>query len=140
MRRTYAWRDGQLVELTTEAVSELHYIQPDIAEFRSSDGALIGGRSQWREHLNRTGSIEMGHADMRNAQENWGKKKEAFQQKLKRNTGEVKPVNISDEIRPVVLSRVNAEMRNRLEGRPMPNRKMLIKLTMETARDLARRR
>ena len=43
------------------------------------------------------------------------------------------------ESRDYEMSRINRELANRLDGRPMPDRKMLIKLTLETARMLRNR-
>ncbi len=140
MKRTYAWRDGELVELTPEAVSELHYIQPDLAEFQSPDGARIGGRAQWKEHLKVTGSIEMGHADIQAQSEKWEQKKAKNRERLSRNTGDVRPAVIPEDVQPTERSRLSAEMLNRLDGRPVPDRKTLIQLTRETAIALRRRR
>ena len=49
----------------------------DIEPFRSPDGQMIMGRAQWREHLKATDTIEMGHSDVKYAQTEWLKKKEA---------------------------------------------------------------
>jgi hypothetical protein len=140
MRRTYAWRNGALIELSVSEIQAIPNVQDDIAEFRSPDGKRIRGKAQWREHLKRTGTIEMGHSDMRNVQEKWGKKREAFAQKVSRGTEGVKEVAPREgEIRPRELSRVDTEMANRLYNRPMPDRKTLIKLSLETARHLIKR-
>jgi hypothetical protein len=49
-------------------------VMGDIAPFMSPDGVMIEGRKQWREHLKRTDSIEMGHSDVKYAQQEWNKK------------------------------------------------------------------
>src|SRR5437879_12635207 len=84
IKHTYAWRNGRLVELTAQQINELHYVQDDIAEFQSTDGARIRGRTQWREHLKRTGSVEMGHSDMKAAERQWKKKREACKERVQR--------------------------------------------------------
>jgi hypothetical protein len=55
----------------------------DIAPFMSPDGVMIEGRAQWREHLKRTDSIEMGHSDVKYAQQEWNKKKAAHNDRLR---------------------------------------------------------
>jgi hypothetical protein len=137
-KRTYAWRNGELVELSAPQIDELHYVQDDIQEFRSPDGAMIGGKRQWREHLKRTGTMEMGHSDVRASQEKWQKRKEAHHEKIakagKMGVQQVETKEGGDDIRPAERSRINCEVLNRLEGRPAPDRKTLIKLALETAR------
>ncbi len=132
MKRTFAYRDGKMVELTPSQVEAVPQIMDDVKEFRSPDGAYIGGRAQWREHLKRTDSVEMGHSDIKAAQVNWQKKRAAFQ--LKVNTPAGKPVEMPQEIRETERSRVTSEVMNRLDGRPAPDRKTLIKMAMEEAR------
>lgn len=138
MRPTEIYRGGRWIKVEDESRSEFHHVIPDLQEFRNTDGTMIGGRSQWREHLKRTGSVEMGHSDMKAAQANWDNRKDKFQSRLKRDTG-VHEAQAPSEITEHQYSRINAEVRNRLDGRPEPDRKTLIKLTLETARDLARR-
>ncbi len=140
MRRTYAWRDGKLVELTTAQVDELPYVQDDIKEFRNTDGTQIRGKAQWREHLKQTGTIELGHSDIAIAQEKWGKKRAAFQDRIAKAKGLVMAVDApSGEIRERGdRTRVNAEVMNRLDGRPAPERRELIKIALETARKYGR--
>lgn len=140
MKRTYAFRDGKCVEITPDRVKELHYVQNDL-EFQSSDGKHIGSRSEWREHLKRTGAIEMGHSDVKASTTQWNKRKAAFAEKLAKAPKDVRPVDAPVlEAPDYQRTRLNAEVRNRLEGRPAPSRTELIKLTMEQARDLAKRR
>ena len=142
MKRTWVYdKQGKSHEVTSDAVFESHYVQPDIAEFRSNDGAVISGRAAWREHLKSTDSVEMGHADLKHAREQWNKRQEAFQARLKRDTGFVKPVEMSvTEAKQYEMSRINREVANRLEGRPTPDRKTLIQLTIETAKQYRERR
>lgn len=137
MKRTFIFRNGQFVESTPPEVKALPQVMPDVKEFQSPDGARIGGRRAWREHLKRTDSIEMGHSDIRSAQENWLKRKEAFQLKVAKPEG-VKEVEAPDEIRPQERSRVQAEVLNRLDNRPAPDRKTLIKIALDTAKYFAK--
>lgn len=140
MKQTFAWRDGQLVEITPENLeTRAPSVMADIQGFRSPDGKWIEGRTEWREHLNVTGTIEMGHSDIQAQSEKWNQKKAKHQERLNRNTGDVRPAEMRSDDRPVDRSRVTTEMLNRLDGRPTPDRKTLIKLTLETARDLRRR-
>ncbi len=134
MKRTFAYRDGKMVELTPSQVEAVPQIMDDVKEFRSPDGAYIGGRAQWREHLKRTDSVEMGHSDIKAAQINWQKKRAAFQDKLGADQN-VTPVNPPpDMMREYGRSRITSEVMNRLDGRPAPDRKTLIKMAMEEAR------
>lgn len=135
MKRVYAWRDNQLVELTSEQVDDLHYVQDDVKEFRSPDGAVISGRTQWREHLKRTDCVEMGHSDMKAAQRNWNKRQDAQRERVARGekyVREAEPPN--GEIRPMERSRIGAEVANRLYNRPTPDRKTMIKIALEEAK------
>jgi hypothetical protein len=142
MRRWVYDKDGNSREIdVSPRIDDLHYVQGDIAEFRSPDGAYISGRMQWREHLERTGQIEMGHSDLKATKEKWDKKKEAFKERINKPVPKVPlrgEVNVMESREHE--SRINSEIKNRLDGRPAPDRKTLIKLTLETAQDLARRR
>lgn len=134
-KRTYAWRDGKLVELTAPEVAAIPNVQPDLREFQSPDGARIGSRSEWREHLKRTGTIEMSHSDLAQQQEKWDRRKEQFAEKVNRDTEHVRPVDPPDgEIREAERSRVGKEVANRLDGRPSPDRVTLIKMAIEESR------
>jgi hypothetical protein len=107
-------------------------VRGDIEPFRSPDGVMIEGRKQWREHLKRTDTIEMGHSDVKYAQQEWNKKKEAHRDRLR---GQLATVQKFDRpgapIAPVKMSNLNVEMANRLHNRPMPERKEMIKMTLE---------
>lgn len=144
MKRTFAWRDGKCVEITPPHVQELHYVQPDIAEFRSTDGKIISGRADWREHLKQTGAIEMGHSDIRESQERWRRRQAAAAEKASRRTEGVRPAPdpppIDNERAHYERTQLNKEVRNHLDGRPTPDLKTLLKITIEAARALDRRR
>ena len=107
-------------------------VMSDIEPFRSPDGVMITGRKQWREHLKATDSIEMGHSDVKYAQQEWNRKKEVQRERLK---GQVATVQEFDRpgspIAPMRMSNLNVEMANRLHNRPMPERKEMIKMTLE---------
>lgn len=141
MKKTYIWNGTAFAE-KKRTESKSHFVQPDIVEFKGADGVTIGGRRQWREHLKETGTIEMGLADMQQSREKWNSRQNDFKDRLRKaEKFDVKPVAPrSEEIRPMERTRLNSEIANRLDGRPMPDRKTLLKLTLETAKDLARRR
>jgi hypothetical protein len=107
-------------------------VMGDIAPFMSPDGVMITGRSQWRQHLKDTDSIEMGHSDINYAQAEWNKKKAAHAERLK---GQVALIQEFDRpgapIAPQRMSQLNVEMANRLHNRPMPERKEMLKMTLE---------
>jgi len=113
-------------------VNERYMVMGDIAPFMSPDGVMIEGRAQWREHLKKTDSIEMGHSDVKYAQEQWNKKKQAQNDRLR---GQLQTVQEFDRpsapIAPMKMSNLNVEMANRLHNRPMPERKEMIKLTLD---------
>jgi hypothetical protein len=113
-------------------LAEYTTVMGDITPFMSPDGVMIEGRKQWRDHLKRTDSIEMGHSDVKYAQQEWNKKKEAHRDRLR---GQLATVQEFDRpgapIAPVKMSNLNVEMANRLHNRPMPERKEMIKMTLE---------
>ena len=139
MKKSYIWKDGQFVDKDLLRKDVMTELMPDLDEWRDPSGNRIRGRAQWREHLKRTESIEMGHLDILSAQTKWEQRQKAHQERLERGKDVVRPVMPSDEIRPLEPSRVSKEMANRLDGRPVPDRKTLIKLTLETARYLGKR-
>jgi len=112
--------------------NEQYSVMGDITPFMSPDGVMIEGRAQWREHLKKTDSIEMGHSDVKYAQEQWNKKKQAQNDRLR---GQLQTVQEFDRpgapIAPMKMSNLNVEMANRLHNRPMPERKEMIKLTLD---------
>ena len=139
-KRSYVWRDNQLIEITPEEIQALPQVMDDVQDFTSTDGANISGRRQWREHLKRTGSREMGHADLRNAQENWQKRRASFAERVNRDPG-VRPVEAQVvDAKPEERSRLNSEIQNKLYNRPSPDRKTLVQLVLREARELAKRK
>ena len=136
MKRTWVYpSDGsEAYEVTPDRYfsGPITSVRGDIEPFRSPDGVMIEGRKQWREHLKRTDSIEMGHSDVKYAQAEWNKKKQAHNDRLR---GQVAVVQEFDRpgapIAPVKMSNLNVEMANRLHNRPMPERKEMIKMTLE---------
>ena len=71
MRTTWVFpSDGsEPYEKSKGPAAEYTTVMGDIAPFMSPDGKMIEGRKQWRDHLKRTDSIEMGHSDVKYAQE-----------------------------------------------------------------------
>jgi len=112
--------------------NERYSVMGDITPFMSPDGVMIEGRAQWREHLKRTDTIEMGHSDVKYAQQEWNEKKAAHIDRLR---GQVAVTQEFDRpsapIAPTRMSNLNVEMANRLHNRPMPERKEMIKLTLD---------
>ncbi len=140
MKRTFIFdeKSKTFIEKSASVKKNIHFVQSDLAEFTSTDGARIGGRRQWREHLARTGAAEMNHKDIAASREKWASRRSTFHDKLasaeKKSIREVAPP--TGEIREYDRSRLAKEMANRLDGRPMPDRKTLIKLTLESDRML----
>ena len=135
MKRTWVYpSDGEPYEIEVGGYrgETLTTVRGDIEPFRSPDGAMISGRKEWREHLKRTDTIEMGHSDVKYAQQEWNKKKAAHNERLR---GQVAMVQEFDRpgapIAPTKMSNLNVEMANRLHNRPMPERKEMIKLTLD---------
>ena len=134
MRRTWIYPagGGEPYEAGSYRSETMTTVIRDIEPFRSPDGVMIEGRKQWREHLKATDSIEMGHSDVKYAQQEWNKKKEIQRERLK---GQVATVQEFDRpgspIAPMRMSGLNVEMANRLHNRPMPERKEMIKMTLE---------
>ena len=139
MRQKWIYKDGEAIpadQYTYERSADFH-VMPDIEPFRSTDGAYITGRAAWREHLKRTDSIEMGHSDIARQKEKWDKRKSAYAEKMK-GAPQGTITDAPSEIRPMAPSRLQIEMANRLHGRRPPERKELIKLTIDQARRLNR--
>ena len=135
MRKRWIYVDGVAYEYGDQPLRDSHHIIPDIEPFQSPDGAYITGRSAWREHLKRTDSIEMGHSDIARQKESWDSKKQARAEKLK----DAPRGTITDapkQIVPMERTRLQTEMLNRLHGRKAPERKELIKMTLDQARRL----
>jgi len=136
MKRTWVYpSDGsEAYEVTRGEHREdsMASVRGDIAPFMSPDGVMIEGRKQWREHLKRTDTIEMGHSDVKYAQAEWNRKKEIQRERLK---GQVATVQEFDRpgapITQMQRSGLNVEMANRLHNRPAPERKEMIKMTLD---------
>lgn len=139
MRRSWVYVDGVAYERGSEPPPEALHVIGDIQPFMSPDGTFIEGKAQWREHLKATDSVEMSHSDMKYAQAEWARRKSANAERLKGSAGLVREFDAPGEVREVRRSNLNVEMANRLHGRPPPERKEMIKLTLETARRLSRR-
>jgi hypothetical protein len=143
MRQRYVSINGEWVP-ANEAAERASgpFVMPDITPFKSPDGAYITGRRAWREHLKVTNSIEMSHSDVKAAQAQWAKRKEAHKDRLKGSEqciADAEKYAPKGEVRPYQMSRLNVEMANRLHGRPTPERKEMIKLTLDTAKRMSRR-
>lgn len=115
----------------------------DIPRFKSPSGVYIEGRSQWREHLKRTDTIEMGHSDMAWSKNQWGKRKDAHNDRLRGAVETVTAWSHPTEKQleaPIRRNDLQIEMANRLHGRPMPDRKTMIKLTLDEMKRMNRNR
>lgn len=61
-RKTYVLRDGKLVEKSKAPPLQAGpFVMPDIAEFRTLDGTVIGGRRDLRAYEQRTGLRQVGN-------------------------------------------------------------------------------
>ena len=119
-----------------EEQQESAYVMPDIEPFRATSGRYISGRSAWREHLARTGNVEMGHADLKRATENHEKRKAREKESLTRAQKlgvQAKHVPFEQPV-PQERSRMSVRVAERLHGRPAPDRKTLIKIALEEGR------
>ncbi len=70
----------------------------------------------------------------------WTKRREQFQERVRRDVQNVYEANPSERIEPAEISRIEREMANRLDNRPTPDRKTLIRMTSETMKQLKDRR
>lgn len=137
MRRSYVQIDGVLYEKGQEPLPEVHHVMGDIEPFKANDGTVIRGRAHWRDHLKATNGIEMGHSDIRSAEARHAKAKQARAEKLAGAMRTAYPVDLpyreggAQEYR---RSNVAANVLNRLEGRPVPDRKTVIRIALEEAR------
>lgn len=137
MKRRFVQIDGELVEVgmdyLPEPRSDVHII-PDIEPFKANDGAVILGRAHWREHLKMTGTVELGHSDVRAMEATHAKKKSEHQARLYKAAQAAKPVDAPVMEAKVDHTRIAARVLERLEGRATPPRKELIKIALEEAR------
>jgi hypothetical protein len=136
MKRSYIWNGSSFVEKSSSASKNIHYVQGDLAEFRTASGVQItGGRRQYREHLKESGNVEVGASEIIAMQEKWNSRQSDHRARVAKGAKYIREVETStDDIRPYERSRMNNEVRNRLEGRPMPDRVTLIKMSLEEAR------
>ena len=136
MRQRYVQIDGQLVpadKATADLVAPM--IMPDIEPFKANTGAFIEGRRQWREHLKERNCDELGHSDIKARGEQWEKRKAANAEKQKLAARLAPEVEVREEqFRQQQRSRLHAEVLNRLDGRPVPPRKDVLRLTLELAK------
>ncbi len=135
MRQRFVQIAGQLVpadQETADLVSPM--VIPDIEPFKANTGVFIEGRRQWREHLKERNCEELGHSDIKARGEQWEKRKAAQAEKMKLAAKLSPEVEMRGEIRPVDRSRLHAEVMNRLDGRPTPPRKEVLRLTLELAK------
>jgi hypothetical protein len=132
IRRFVADKEGHWIPLDREPEARLH-VQGDLEEFAIPGGKTrIRGKKQWREYLKRTGNIEMGHSDIAKSKEAWDQRKADFAGKIKNAPAPVDAPVL--ESRDYERSRLNKEIRNRLDGRPAPDRITLLKLVYEESR------
>jgi hypothetical protein len=141
MKRRFVQIEGELVEVplnyTPEPRADTHII-PDIEPFKANDGAVIRGRAHWRDHLKATGTVEMGHSDVRAMEAVHAKKKAAHAERIRHAQEQAKPVEVQVTEAKVDHTRIAARVAERLEGRPTPPRTTLIKIALEEARRLRR--
>lgn len=129
------WRGEQ------EQRGESAYVQPDIAPFMANTGEFISGRVAWRRHLEKVGGIEMGAADIAAQKRQWDQRKAAHRERLAKAGDKIKQVPVSEgkPISPQQYTRLQSEILNRLHGRPVPERKQLIKMTLDEAKRIYKR-
>lgn len=113
---------------------EAAYVMPDIQPFMGTDGHYISGRQAWREHLKATGTIELGRSDIEYQRSQWNKRKEKFRSRL----GPVETPTFEGDGKRINAGKVAIEIANRLHGRPLPQRKELIKLAVDVAKRVKR--
>jgi hypothetical protein len=82
----------------------------------------------------------MGHSDIAASTEKWNKRKAKVREILGNAPKDQAPKELDVLQAPEYDSRLKREVANRLDGRPTPSRIELLKLTIDQARDLARRR
>ena len=137
MKRRFVQIDGELVEVGADYLptprADIHII-PDIEPFKANDGAVINGRAHWRNHLKATGTVEMGHSDVRSMEAAHARKKAAHQERLRTSAAKAVSRDVPVVDARVDHSRIAARVAERLEGRPVPERKTLIKIALEEAR------
>jgi hypothetical protein len=90
VKRTWVFpSDGsEPYEKTAGRSADYTTVMGDIAPFMSPDGKMIEGRKQWRDHLKRTDSIEMGHSDVKYAQARMEQEKGSAPRQAARTIGD----------------------------------------------------
>jgi hypothetical protein len=120
----------------------LSYVIPDIQPFKDTTGKVIEGRRQWREHLKEIDAVEMSKGDLEAARELQEKKKQAMlakveeQTKLQLKTEWQEPKEVESD--PHSHKRLWAKVAERLEGRPQPTRKQLLRIVVEEQKRVKR--
>lgn len=105
------------------------HVMPDLQPFRDSTGVIIESRAKYREHLKRVGGIEFGPSDIAQLTAKHAERKQHYAARMQR-AREQAPIVDSGLARPVA-SRIAARVAERLEGRPVPDRKTLINIAVE---------
>ena len=142
MRRTYVWDSDakEMVEvLKQQAEHNSANLLTDLEPFTNPDGAFIKSRSHWRQHLKATDCVEMGHSDIKSSQDDWARKKQLHENKMRNSAQFVKEHTGPGEVREAKRSSLGVEMANKLYNRPTPGRKEMIQLTMETMKGIRQR-
>lgn len=121
--------------LRKEEQREAAYVMPDIEPFRANDGAHIGSRVQWREHLKMTGAEEYGHADLKYMARE-AEKRGALKRERLKAAERLSKTEYVEDFRPAEPTKLQREVANRLHGRKPPPRKELIKLALDIGRRL----
>ena len=112
--------------LMKEQEREAPYVIPDIEPFKDTSGKYITGRKSWREHLVRTGTIELGHSDLKRQTELHEARKDAY-----RSRPVEAPVRANVIQNTAEPSKTAIRVMERLHGRPPPDRKTLIQIAIE---------
>ena len=112
--RYVADKDGHWIPYQHESFDASPYVQDDIKQY--------GGRRKWREYLKRSGSVEMGYSDIKQATEKWNSRRQAHADSMKQRDphireAEAPPLDPQYDYR---RSRLNSEIKNRLDGRAAP--------------------
>lgn len=117
---------------------EAPYVQPDLAPWRDiGSGKVIEGRRQWREHVKANNLVEYGRDDMLRLTSAHEQRKKAAAARTERIAREVVGEWQEHEPLPeqgVEHTRLWARVAERLEHRPVPPRKTLIRIILEEAR------
>lgn len=138
MKRRFVQLNGELVEVNADYSPVVH-VMGDVQPFKANDGTVIEGRRQWREHLQRTGGVELGVSDIKKQTEVWNKRKSAFQEKVKAGEKYIAPATFKPDAKPEAPSRLSIEVANRLYGKGKPSRRELISLAVDLKRREIRR-